>query len=173
MKTIRSIQNQSLKNIEIIIIDDGSTDNSKEKFKILLETDPRIRIFTQLKNMGLWKTSLHGFLYSRGKYLILFDMGDFYTDNYILEDAYNLVQKYQLDSLRFGFLKSTNEEKPYSYIDMRMNFPEEYRKIFYGEKYFDVTAYTYGTIWNRLFRANVLMKGLYLFATCNVEELAL
>ena len=42
MKTIRSIQNQSLKNIEIIIIDDGSTDNSKEKFKILLETDPRI-----------------------------------------------------------------------------------------------------------------------------------
>ena len=162
MKTIRSIQNQSLKNIEIIIIDDCSTDNSKEKFKTLLETDHRIRIFTQLKNMGLWKTSLHGFLYSRGKYLILFDMGDFYTDNYVLEDAYNLVQKYQLDSLRFGFLKTTSEKKPYSYIDMKMTFPHEYRKIFYGEKYFDVTTYMNGTIWNRLFRANVLMKGLYL-----------
>jgi len=162
MKTIRSIQNQSLKNIEIIIIDDCSTDNSKEKFKILLETDQRIRMITHLKNMGLWKSTLHGFLYSRAKYLILFDMGDFYTDNYVLEDAYNLVQKYQLDSLKFGFLKTTSESRPYSYIDMKMTFPNELRKIFYGEKYFDVTTYMYGTIWNRLFRANVLMKGLYL-----------
>lgn len=45
---------------------------------------------------------------------------------------------------------------------MKMTFPDEYRKIFYGEKYFDVTNYNYGTIWNRLFRANVLIKGLYI-----------
>ena len=39
MKSIRSIQNQSLKNIEIIIVDDCSTDQSKYIFMNLMETD--------------------------------------------------------------------------------------------------------------------------------------
>ena len=39
MKTVRSIQNQSFKNIEIIIVNDCSTDNSKKYFDYLLETD--------------------------------------------------------------------------------------------------------------------------------------
>jgi hypothetical protein len=65
IKTVRSIQNQSLRNIEIIIVDDCSTDNSYIKYKNLLETDPRIRIFYHQKNMGLWRTRLNGFLYSR------------------------------------------------------------------------------------------------------------
>ena len=105
LKSIRSIQNQSIKNIEIIIVDDGSTDNSKEKYKLLLKSDPRIRIFYHLKNMGIWRTCLDGFLYSKSKYFIYFDMEDSYTDNYVLEDAYNLTEKYELDSVRFLLLE--------------------------------------------------------------------
>ena len=41
---------------------------------------------------------MDGVLYSRGKYIILFDPGDFYEDNYVLEDAYNINEKYKLDS---------------------------------------------------------------------------
>ena len=63
MKSIRSIQNQSLKNIEIIIVDDCSTDNSSNIFTYLLKTDPRIRLFTHLKNMGVWRSRIDGFLY--------------------------------------------------------------------------------------------------------------
>ena len=70
-------------------------------YKYLLETDPRIRIFYHLNNMGIWRTSIDGFLYSRAKYYIYFDAEDFYTDNYILEDAYNIIEKYELDSVRF------------------------------------------------------------------------
>ena len=76
MKSIRSIQNQSFKNIEIIIIDDCSTDDSKKVFKYLLKTDPRIRIFTHLRNMGSWRSRLDGILYSKAKYILLFDTGD-------------------------------------------------------------------------------------------------
>ena len=45
MKSLRSIQNQSLKNIEIIIVDDCSTDKTKLLEENLLKTDSRIRVF--------------------------------------------------------------------------------------------------------------------------------
>ena len=90
LKSIRSIQNQSLKNIEIIVVNDNSTDNSEEVFKQLLKEDERIRIFTHLKNMGVWRSRLDAFLYSNSEYVIHFDAGDFYADNYILEDVYYL-----------------------------------------------------------------------------------
>ena len=76
IRSIKSIQSQTLKNIEIIIIDDCSTDNTNKYYKNLLEYDSRIRIFFHLKNMGVWRTRIDGFLYSRGKYVIHFDAGD-------------------------------------------------------------------------------------------------
>ena len=160
MKSIRSIQNQSLKDIEIIIVDDCSTDQSKEIFSNLLKTDPRIRLFTHLKNQGLWKSRLNGILYSRAKYFILFDMEDFYTDNYVLEDAYNLIHSYNLDFIKFSFIQSSSYEEPYSHIKMKGNFPEELETIHYGSSNFDVLTYTYGTTWNRLARTNVFIKSL-------------
>ena len=46
MRSLRSIQNQSFKDIEIIIIDDCSTDNNNKLFETLLENEPRIRLLT-------------------------------------------------------------------------------------------------------------------------------
>ncbi len=86
MKSIRSIQNQSFKNIEIIIVDDCSIDNSKNILKNLLDTDPRIRVFTHLKNLGTWRSRLDGFLYSHDsvflislKLLLLFKSKIYYS----------------------------------------------------------------------------------------------
>ena len=94
LKTIRSIQNQNFKNIEIIIVNDCSKDNSSTIFKYLLETDPRIRIFNHIVNLGLFWSRLDWILYSRGKYLITFDAGDIYEGDYVLTDAYNIIEKY-------------------------------------------------------------------------------
>ena len=160
MKSIRSIQNQSLKNIEIIIVDDCSTDQSKYIFMNLMETDPRIRVFTHLKNQGCWKSRLDGVLYSRAKYFILFDMEDFYTDNYVLEDAYTLIHSYNLDFIKFSFIQSSSYEEPYSHIMRNGNFPEELETIHYGSCNFNILTYTYGTTWNRLARTNVFIKSL-------------
>ena len=103
ISSIRSIQNQSFKKIEIIIVDDCSTDESIKIYNNLQKFDSRIRIFYHLKNLGAWRSRLDGFLYSRAKYIIFFDTGDCYADNFILEDSYNLMTKYNLDSLRFAF----------------------------------------------------------------------
>ena len=131
MKSIRSIQNQSFKNIEIIIVDDHSTDNSRIYFDYLLKTEPRIRIFTHLHNMGVWRSRLDGFLYSRGKYIIHFDACDLYSDPYVLEYAYHLIEKYKLDSIKMMFRLIYN----YSNIkNSSIPFPikNNYTKIIYG-----------------------------------------
>ena len=159
LKSIRSIQNQSFKNIEIIIVDDGSTDKSKNIFKYLLKTEPRIRIFTHLKNMGAWRSRLDAFLYSRAPYVIHFDAGDFYTDNYVLEDAYHLITRYNLDSVRFSFKLSRSKEN-IDYKSRNFSFHRKDRKIVYGNRVYNMLLYVYGPIWNRLTRANIFTKGM-------------
>ena len=111
LKSVRSIQNQNLKNLEIIIVNDCSNDNSTKVFNYLLETDPRIRIFHHMTNLGLFRSRIDGILYSKGKYIIAFDAGDLYEDNYVLYDAYNVIEKYNLDSCKFLFrqIKSFND----------------------------------------------------------------
>ena len=160
LKSIRSIQNQSLKNIEIIILNDNSTDKTEEILKQLLKTDERIRIFTHLKNMGAWRSRLDAFLYSNAPYVIHFDAGDFYSDNYILEDVYNLANKFDIDSVRFGF-RLTKEKNHLSKKDIFYTFKKNDRKIIYGRRSYNVYGFRYGTIWNRLTKADIFTRGLY------------
>ena len=162
MKSIRSIQNQSFKNIEIIIIDDCSTDDTKIIYENLLKTDPRVRVFYHLKNMGVFRTRIDGFLYSRGKYILHFDPGDLYSDNLVLEDAYNIVTKYSLDSLRFSF-KMIEVRPNNEYIVFKKVYPQKFLRLEYGPVYHNVHVLGYGTIWDRITRANIFTKGLCLF----------
>ena len=103
IKSLRSIQIQTLENFEIIIIDDASKDFDSEFYDLLLRSDSRIRIFYHLNNMGVWRSRIDGFLYSKGKYILFFDPEDLYEDNYVLEDLYNLIEKYHLDSVKTLF----------------------------------------------------------------------
>ena len=174
LKSIRSIQNQNFKNIEIIIVNDCSNDNSNEVFNYLLETDPRIRIFHHMTNLGVWRTRLDGILYSRGQYIILFDVGDFYEDNYVLLDAYNVIEKYNLDSCKFLFrlirsYKTINN----SYENFRVG---NNSNIVYGSdniKALNTKIFSFwGNIWNRLVRANIYIKGILLvnYLTLNIHK---
>ena len=164
IKSIRSIQNQNFKNIEIIIVDDCSTDNSSEIYKTLLKSDPRIRIFHHLKNMGLWRTQIDALLYSKAKYILYFDAGDLYNDNYVLNDTYNIIDKYKLDSVKFLFRKISSYDKLDDYkilfkVPNNSLIVYEPKKIkAYNIKIFNI----WGNIWNRLTRANICIKGLTL-----------
>ena len=59
-KEIRSIQNQSLKNIEIIIIDDCSQDNGTDVIKEFQKNDPRIILISHDMNEGEMKSRTDG-----------------------------------------------------------------------------------------------------------------
>ena len=163
IRTVNSIQSQTFKNFEIIIVDD-SNDNNSEIMQYLYENEHRVRIFIHLKKMGLWRSRLDGFLYSNGKYILHFDAGDIFASNYILEDMYNLVTKYKLDTLRFSFSKTRYHyyfSKIKKFNEMKI-YPKKHTKIIYGRPDYDVHSFGYGTICNRLFRSNMFIKGLEL-----------
>jgi len=82
LKTILlSIQNQDLKDIEIVMIDDGSKDNSVNLIKELMKTEPRIVLYQNKENKGALYTKSTGVLLSRGKYVMTMDEDDIYVQN--------------------------------------------------------------------------------------------
>ena len=162
IKTLRSLQLQTLKNIEIIIVDDNIVKTNKE-YKNLLDNDYRLRLFSQPKNMGLWRKRIDGFLYSRGKYILHINPGDILADSYVLEDLYHLVTKYSLDTVRFSFSKTKYNRYDFIYnihFNEKKIYPSTFTKIIYGRPDYNVHVFGYGTIWNRLVRASVMRKGL-------------
>ena len=74
-KCLDSITNQSYKNLEIIIIDDGSTDNSLEIAKGFEKNDSRIKLLTQ-KNSGVSEARNVGIKTATGKYITFVDSDD-------------------------------------------------------------------------------------------------
>ena len=89
---LNSIINQTLVNIEIICIDDGSTDNSSSILKKYSQLDQRLVIINQ-KNKGAGISRNEGIKISRGKFISFLDSDDIYYDNFALENLYNNAKK--------------------------------------------------------------------------------
>lgn len=73
---IYTITNQSYKNLEIVLINDGSTDNTYEKLKKLANEDSRIVLVNNEKNIGLIKSLNKGINYCTGTFIERFDADD-------------------------------------------------------------------------------------------------
>ena len=92
VETFNSVINQSLINIEIICIDDGSTDSSLNLSKKYSQLDKRFVILNQ-KNKGAGISRNKGIKISRGKFISFLDSDDIYYDNFALEYLYNNAKK--------------------------------------------------------------------------------
>lgn len=79
-RCIASVVNQSIENIEVLLIDDGSTDQSWDICKKWVARDQRIRLFRQ-KNAGVSAARNTGLYKCRGEYVMFLDSDDAYTCN--------------------------------------------------------------------------------------------
>lgn len=84
---IQSVINQTLQDIEIICINDGSSDNSLEILNNFAQLDKRIKILSQ-KHQGGGKARNAGLKFAQGEYLAFLDSDDFYDENFC-EKMYN------------------------------------------------------------------------------------
>ena len=111
-KCIESIINQTLKEIEIILINDGSTDNSLEVLQFFKEKDERI-IIVNKKNEGASEARNIGIELARGEYLSFLDSDDYVEEN-MLEEMYYNSKKNNVDILISDYYRNEDEEKKYS-----------------------------------------------------------
>lgn len=89
VKCLNSVINQSYSNIEIILVDDGSTDKSSEICDAYAKNDDRIQVIHKI-NGGLSEARNVGIDYAKGQYITFIDSDDYIAKDYI-EYLYNML----------------------------------------------------------------------------------
>ena len=121
---LESIINQTLKDFEIIIIDDGSKDNSKLIAKEYIGLDSRVRYIYQ-ENKGVSEARNRGISESRGKYVTFVDADD-WIESDMYETMCNQLENNNSDMVMCNFIKEY-EDKSKNEVE---DFPFEGIKVF-------------------------------------------
>lgn len=106
-----SIQRQSFRDIQIIMVDDFSEDNSVNIIKELMKDDPRIDLYLNEENKGIFYSKTKGVMHAKGKYVMILDEDDMYIQNNAFSTLYKIAEKDKLDILGFSSLVTNFELK--------------------------------------------------------------
>ena len=99
---VRSIQNQNMADIEIILVNNNSKDNTYNIIEELALEDPRIKIINNEKNMATLYTRNIGVLQSKGKYIMNLDNDDLFLNPEIFDIVYVEAEKGNFDLVGFS-----------------------------------------------------------------------
>lgn len=122
-KCLNSILNQKPKNTEIIIVNDGSTDNTLEICKQYANTNPNIKIITK-ENAGQGLARNAGLEIATGEYITFIDSDDYFEDN-CLNEVLKIIPKEKKD-LYIGDYKRITEN--HQIIKLNKRTPKKYTK---------------------------------------------
>ena len=178
-KCIRSIIEQDFKDIEIIIVNDGSTDKSLKKCQKYAKKDNRIIIIDK-SNEGLVSfTRKKGFLKAKGEYICFVD-GDDYLARNALSNLYEIARSHNVDMVtgrpeavgdNWGIIKRKSDVT--SMADRLINNDELLSLIYSARLYI---GYRFAIpIWGRLYRRTCVLNAMendsaVLFPPCNFED---
>ena len=152
-KTIESLLEQTIKDFEIICINDGSKDNTLKLLNSYAKNDKRLVIIDK-KNEGVWKARFDGIKQARGKYITFIDSDD-YVNNDFLEKLYKNITKNNSDIAICGFQRIDFETK--KIISREMKYSED--RIIDMKKNPEEVISINTALWNKMYRAE-LLKGL-------------
>ena len=132
-KCIRSVMEQTFRNIEIIIIDDGSQDDSVEILNRLAAEDKRIVLVHQ-ENGGVAIARNRGLELAKGEYVTFIDGDDYVSKEYIAL-FYEMAEREQLDMIICGVRYVAEDGRV-----LRELIPDEYQKMQREEWTFRISA---------------------------------
>lgn len=126
-QAIRSCINQTFKDLEIILVEDKSTDQTKTIIKRLMKEDSRIRLIENDKNYGAGQSRRNGLDAAKGDYFLLLDGDDWIEPNFI-EELYNTAIETNADIVSGG-IKVLRENGAYDITSYGNCVTEGYDKV--------------------------------------------
>lgn len=159
-KCINSVRNQSKENIEIICIDDCSTDESLNILEKALSEDDRVRVIKNDENRGRLFARKCGVMTAEGDYVMFLDGDDFYS-NEACEAACEAIKKYDTDILQFGMNVINAGNAPEFEVDSFEKFVVPYESgMIQGtvlQACFRDEKYNYNLV-NKIYKASLCKK---------------
>ena len=143
-KCLETLVNQTLEDIEIILVNDGSKDNSEVIAKRFLKNYPEKIVYLEKENGGLSDARNYGIPYAKGEYVAFLDSDD-YVEKDMYEKMYTLAKKENSDMVQCNFYWEYIEEQKRKLGDL-----EEYQ----NKKEMIVKGRV--EAWNKLIRREVL-----------------
>ncbi len=161
---IESILSQSLQDIELICIDDASTDNSLEIIKNYEEKDQRLHVISYKENKGTSQARKDGVLEATGEYIMFVDSDDCLTKD-ACENLYSVISQTGVDMVQFGTNIIDVAQNKKKRIDNLEKFLIPYisangstlkdSAVFEGCFVQKLFGYT---IWNKIYKADLCKK---------------
>ena len=159
-KCIRSIMEQSYQNLEIILVDDKSPDNSGQICDVLAKEDSRIRVIHREKNGGISAARNSGIDVARGEYIGFSDCDD-YMHHQNFEILHRLLVENNVDIVVADYLEIEDEDN--YHVDEIIDYTAIQKERFTGVGCMEhlLTERNVKTIlpWNKLYRRKVFDAG--------------
>ena len=160
VECLDSLCNQTLKDIEIICVNDGSSDNSLAILNAYKEKDHRIKVISYENNQGLMRARYHAIKEAIGKYTLFVDSDDSLVLN-ACEIAYNAIEKYNVDILHFSA-----KVVPYGLVNQRdvidvKPYVSSYLKRLKGKNIYKncFKNHRFGwNVWNKIYKTELVKK---------------
>ncbi len=157
-RAINSVLSQNLKNLEIIVIDDASSDNTLNLLKQLHKNNPQIKILIQEKNQKQGAARNRGLDEARGKYIFFLDADD-WLENGCLKHLLSLSEKYATEITACGTNKVWENGKKEFYHGYALSCDDKKEALNY------LADYKIGTIvWNKLYQREFIEKNKLRFS---------
>ena len=165
---LKSIQLQTIKEIEIIFIDDKSTDKSVQKILEYKKKDKRIRLIKNQKNRGILYNRIYGGLQAKGDYVTFIDADDLYANHQILEMSYQACIQNDLDLVEFDYFGGRFDIDKLEFKDVFLFTNQNknlYDKVYYQPEIKKRFFYQYGTedilagiVYNKLYSHKLIER---------------
>ena len=161
-----SMQNQNLKDIEIIFIDDESKDSGIEIIEEFMKEDDRIILLKNKKNSGIFYSRFAGLVFSKGEYIAFADSDDFFLPD-IFGNAYNTGIHKNVEIVQWSTLVENRERKVEEgeqnhTADVVLTSNELKYYMFY-EHHDNYARLENHFLWDKIYKRNLLLRSMHKF----------